>query len=269
MEVTCSQCNKVFNAPPSRVKKAKNIFCSEICYHESMRNQVLYNCSNCGIEFKTVQSKIDKFENLFCCIDCTHKFRTFRQKVNCANCKIEFEAQKHKVESGKDLFCSKPCKDNFAKVPRIKRFCLNCFKEFKCTKAQMRDTAKTYCSRDCSVEHRVGKYHPTFKNGINYFKSFPKINSCSICNTKGKTDLHHIDGDRTNNVESNFKEVCRSCHMRIHKLSLKNSINLPKALEIIIDLQAEAAEQLELDFPEHLARLQHQSSETEAAPSQQ
>ena len=45
---------------------------------------------------------------------------------------------------------------------------------------------------------------------------------CSICDSQSKLDIHHKDGDRTNNVLENLQYLCRSCHVQLHK-NLKRS----------------------------------------------
>jgi len=48
-----------------------------------------------------------------------------------------------------------------------------------------------------------------------------KTKFCSICKkTKEKVDLvrHHKDKNTTNNNENNIQILCRSCHVRFHKL---------------------------------------------------
>jgi predicted RNA-binding Zn-ribbon protein involved in translation (DUF1610 family) len=40
---------------------------------------------------------------------------------------------------------------------------------------------------------------------------------CHICGEKDNIDVHHIDGDRTNNNLENLIPVCRYCHIGIHE----------------------------------------------------
>lgn len=40
---------------------------------------------------------------------------------------------------------------------------------------------------------------------------------CYICGDEENIDVHHIDGDRTNNKLNNLIPVCRYCHTGIHK----------------------------------------------------
>jgi hypothetical protein len=41
--------------------------------------------------------------------------------------------------------------------------------------------------------------------------------SCYICGESNNIDVHHIDGDRTNNQLKNLIPICRYCHIGIHK----------------------------------------------------
>jgi len=43
-----------------------------------------------------------------------------------------------------------------------------------------------------------------------------KDKECELCGRPNKIDVHHIDGDRTNNHITNLMPVCRECHMAIH-----------------------------------------------------
>lgn len=43
-----------------------------------------------------------------------------------------------------------------------------------------------------------------------------KINVCNACGTTENLVVHHIDGDRSNNVLDNLIPVCKSCHQNIH-----------------------------------------------------
>ena len=35
---------------------------------------------------------------------------------------------------------------------------------------------------------------------------------CEECNRAGRLELHHVDGDRDNDIPANLKILCRPCH---------------------------------------------------------
>lgn len=44
-----------------------------------------------------------------------------------------------------------------------------------------------------------------------------KGSTCYICDEKDDIEVHHIDGNRTNNQLENLIPVCRYCHIGIHE----------------------------------------------------
>lgn len=73
-----------------------------------------------------------------------------------------------------------------------------------------------------------GKDNPNYKNGIILFKRLAKerkesLGHCETCgkNLKDATRYewvgHHIDHDRTNNVEDNLQILCKRCHQIHHE----------------------------------------------------
>ena len=39
---------------------------------------------------------------------------------------------------------------------------------------------------------------------------------CSTCGRYGRLEVHHVDGDPSNNTHDNLQTLCRSCHIRHH-----------------------------------------------------
>ena len=93
--------------------------------------------------------------------------------------------------------------------------------------------------KSCEImSKRIGKKNPNYKNGENCGKNTKAIRelkeeirkrdnyTCQYC---GKTqeqnlketgrilDVHHIDGDDTNNVEENMISLCWNCHRKTIK----------------------------------------------------
>lgn len=46
------------------------------------------------------------------------------------------------------------------------------------------------------------------------------INICDVCSglfSKDNLEVHHVDGNRTNNEPDNLKVLCKECHSSVHK----------------------------------------------------
>jgi len=44
--------------------------------------------------------------------------------------------------------------------------------------------------------------------------------SCVLCSSQNNMVIHHLDGDRSNNQNSNLTVLCRKCHSRYHMGSM-------------------------------------------------
>lgn len=110
--------------------------------------------------------------------------------------------------------------------------CINCGKKLY--------KGKKYCSVQCQNDYTYKKYIQRWKNGTetglrgeyqisNHLKRYlfeKNNNKCELCgwgerNSFTNTiplEVHHIDGDYTNNNESNLQLLCPNCH------SLTNTI---------------------------------------------
>ena len=121
-----------------------------------------------------------------------------------------------------------------------KHFCLNCGKLLK------RHHQKTFCSLACSLDYRYNEYIKRWKNGeetglkgeygislnIRRFLKEKYHNKCQICGWgevnphtgNVPLEVHHIDGDYTNNSEENLQLLCPNCHSltETYKNSNKN-----------------------------------------------
>jgi len=43
---------------------------------------------------------------------------------------------------------------------------------------------------------------------------------CSNCGSTSSLEVHHLDGDRTNNSVENLLPLCRVCHRKLHRSGL-------------------------------------------------
>ena len=149
---------------------------------------------------------------------------------------IELE-QKREINPNEHFNKGKISKNQIIKQPTLKKekkkeYCINCGKEIKPHKG-----TKTYkfCSHECQNEFRNKEYIKRWQNGEengtkgNYYQVsgiirkyiFEKYGGkCQICGWgeenpithKVPLQIHHIDGDCTNNKEENLQLLCPNCH---------------------------------------------------------
>lgn len=156
--------------------------------------------------------------------------------MNCPICGKEFI--KH---NGMQKFCSLDCtriaknnkRNKYSRTELEKektRKCLVCDAEFT---IHSRQYTKKYCSEDCSnkAERLFGdkrnvdlNYKNQIRFGGNQFKVLERDEyKCVMCGNTHQLIVHHKDfsgnSDNINNDMTNLVTLCRSCHVKIHKLN--------------------------------------------------
>lgn len=131
--------------------------------------------------------------------------------------------------------------ETFNKGSKHIKYCINCGKELIVNKNK-----KKYCSIKCQHEYKNKEYINNWINGnidgivgkygiSQYIRGYlfnKNNNKCQICGW-GKInphtgnvplEVHHIDGDYTNNSEKNLQLLCPNCHSltETYKNSNKN-----------------------------------------------
>lgn len=169
-------------------------------------------CQHCGKEFETTNSR-----KIYCTRDCMYKAKNLRKvKELSENSKKNF--QKYIEENGS------------------KRNCLYCGKEFEITKPQQ--LRKIYCSKSCckkvdnmfgNKEERDKKYKDILRYGGNKEKALIRDKySCYFCSSSDDLVIHHIDftgqTNDPNNELDNLVTLCRSCHIKLHKIAIKPNV---------------------------------------------
>lgn len=117
--------------------------------------------------------------------------------------------------------------------------CLYCGKEF----IKYQSSTNKFCSCDCSAKYRAKEYIDKWKLGIISgtvcYNCSDRIRTyllqknnykCEKCGwgeknpATGKTPLqiHHIDGNSENNVESNLQVLCPNCHSLTENFGSRN-----------------------------------------------
>lgn len=126
--------------------------------------------------------------------------------------------------------------------------CLNCGKEFY----HYPGSKGKYCCTECASEHKKKTYIENWKSGKisgtscytcsefvrNYMleKAHYKCEKCgwgeiNQFTNKIPLQIHHLDGNSENNIESNLQVLCPNCHSLTKNFGSKNT-NAPRGKSI-------------------------------------
>lgn len=177
-------------------------------------------CKQCGKELPFEQR-----DNEFCSHSCAASYNNLgRVLTDEARQNISNGMQKRS-----ELFDG-----NFKPIQRTTGHCLNCGKELKRGK---------YCSIECQHEHEYKEFIKSWLDGNNYQRGVGSIptkikrylmeihnNKCEKCGWGEKhpvtgnvpLEVHHIDGDCTNNLFENLQLLCPNCHSLTENFGSKN-----------------------------------------------
>lgn len=212
--ITCSQCGKEFVRSHCQIGYYKEHFCSTQCMgnfrkDENKKRRISVTCDMCGKEMLRAESKITNRNFIFCSKECRNKAISdpnLGYSVGPIPKKIRLHGSTH----GKQYFCE------------------NCGKEI------ISNHIRFYCDDGCKREKRYKEQLNLWKSGVHSGQSstfnvcnfvrkyfFIKFNSacqkCGWSEINPKTGriplvLHHVDGDASNNSESNMELLCPNCH---------------------------------------------------------
>lgn len=171
-------------------------------------------CLNCGKELVNEQTK-------FCSNSCAAKYNNSKRKLSLeTRTKISHSLQKKSVGFNGEF---KPLKN----IANSNCTCKNCGK-------QLCGQQNSFCNNKCQQDYRYKEYINKWKEGdetglsgqysiSRHIKRFllEKTNcKCEKCGWGEKNqytntiplEIHHIDGDYTNNKEENLQVLCPNCH---------------------------------------------------------
>ena len=149
--------------------------------------------------------------------------------VTCCKCgkeyDIELKKYNAKTKEGSNFYCSKECKHHKNSVLCQ---CATCGKPVWRTQSQLSKskTGNVYCSKSCAASQnnrlfKIGKNHGGYVDGHSSYRAmalshYPNVCMCCGWNEDERVlEVHHIDGDRTNNQLSNLSILCPTCHRKI------------------------------------------------------
>jgi hypothetical protein len=126
----------------------------------------------------------------------------------------------------KSIFCSNDCSAK-SRVSRSTYVCASpqCFNEIFRTPREYAQ-GRVFCSKSCANKQRVGNRHPLYKNGIGGYRERALQfygSECTLCgyNIEQVLQVHHRDGDRSNNAIDNLDVLCPTHHQE-YEVGLRN-----------------------------------------------
>lgn len=147
-------------------------------------------CEICKVEFPTRLNRLGK-----CCSrKCTAKLSSLNNSTlsQCTWCKKDFRRKNSQLTTDKSksglYFCTRKCKDEAQKLGGVQEIMPSHF--------GTRESA--YSLKDCDL--------------LGFLE---KCVDCGI-DKRYLLTLHHIDGNRENNIKTNLEIVCGNCHMKRH-----------------------------------------------------
>ena len=158
--------------------------------------------------------------------------------IKCDYCGKEFDKPANKVnesrKKGWKLYCSAECRSK-ARTKKIQCFCAHCGKELWKDPGEIKrsKTGNVFCNKSCACSYNNSHYrlqekNPNWKGGqysTNYQKQAYRkyVHECVICNTTDMDilEVHHIDGNRDNNILDNLIILCANHHSKVHRGSLE------------------------------------------------
>lgn len=161
-------------------------------------------------------------------------------KFDCPSCKSVFNSHRKDAK-----YCSRTCAQAPRKQPPIIKTCLWCKEEFDSRaknhgRELKRMHMRKFCSRKCMARERATYHnqeqHHQWKGGlfqdsgyvrINLYKKFgdkrymPGLHRYIMMQQENRLFsynevVHHIDGDKQNNVLDNLVVLSRSYHSKLH-----------------------------------------------------
>ena len=150
--VICARCGKEFKTKTRNYRTAQRHFCSRACYDGIGRAQI--TCSQCQCVYDASLSKSKAYLTHFCSAECQTLYRqshNARLQRQCEHCGITFETRGKPTANLPYKFCSRECQ-NRALDSRFDKECPVCHKIFLARPCQTKRGFDTYCSRPCKIK---------------------------------------------------------------------------------------------------------------------
>lgn len=189
-------------------------------------------------QFNNLVSKAKRLNRIFYCSNECRRLNNGSVKLICDNCGKEYFIRK--TAQHNHSFCSRKCwneylKNNSKSIKGKVRYCKFCGKEYIVGK----NARGTYCSLECQhkdilkhnaelIEQGLPVSHRVLRNYL-----IKRYDRCMNPNCKWdwennkennpQLELHHIDGNHTNNTLDNTILLCPNCHSLTDNYKFKNA----------------------------------------------
>ncbi len=179
LKIRCDWCGKEFEREKGRIHDRN--YCSRACLGkanaERYRLQSLKTCSNCGKEFEYRRNHKKRNKHFFCCVECGYVFKVKRIYVPCDWCGKPIYKKRSDVARNKHNFCDAGCYIDFI--------------NFEMAGAKNQRIAGKVVYRKL-METEIGRP------------------------LREDEEVHHIDGNHSNNNVGNLEVLTASEHSKIH-----------------------------------------------------
>lgn len=244
-EMVLEAAEKIYGEKSRKYAKRITDFCKKnnIDYNNLLKHKEgkHYYCKYCGKEITGVDKARKQYCNHSCSALATNKGRKHSEETKT---KISHTLQEKNID-----FCGEYKILNFKaantkfKAPKyIVYNCINCGKE--CS-GETKGIMYKYCSSKCQHEYARKDFIRKWKNGevdgsinngfslSNYIRSYlleKNDYKCEKCGFRGVNpytnntilQIHHIDGDSSNNKEENLQVLCPNCHAMTDNFGSRN-----------------------------------------------
>jgi len=182
------------------------------------------SCDYCGTEVHRHTYHRKRFAHVFCSRSCYGLWKRKRVTRTCQHC-----GKVYKTKRTKNIaYCSQACYDAARSQKTTELICEQCGSSFELPASAVGPSMYQgrYCSYRCSGQARRmpdnqrSEYNHEFTEALKESVRARDNHTCQMCGIHQSQlpralDVHHISADKTDNLPSNLRSLCHSCHSTV------------------------------------------------------